>query len=184
MSMDMDMDGDRALREIYLAGGCFWGTQGYLRRLPGVMETEVGYANSIKPNPTYEQVCSGSTESAEAVRVVYDAETLPLPLLLQAYFASIAPTNVNHQGNDVGTQYRTGIYWVNEEDEAVARAQLAQLQTAYDAPIAVEALPLENFYPADAVHQDYLIKHPNGYCHVDLDAADRFAAAHGLNPGD
>lgn len=167
-------------REIYLAGGCFWGTQGYLRRLPGVVETEVGYANSVKSNPTYEQVCSGNTEAAEAVRVVYDASTLPLPLLLEAYFASINPTNVNHQGNDVGTQYRTGIYWVNDEDEAVARHELDALQSACDAPVAVEALRLENFYPADTVHQDYLIKHPNGYCHVDLSAADRFAAEHGL----
>lgn len=167
-------------REIYLAGGCFWGAQGYLRRLPGVLETEVGYANSVESNPTYEQVCSGSTEAAETVRVVYDADKLALPLLLQAYFASINPTNVNHQGNDVGTQYRTGIYWVNDEDEAVARHELDELQTVCDAPVAVEAMALENFYPADTVHQDYLIKHPCGYCHIDLNLADRFAAEHGL----
>lgn len=171
-------------REIYLAGGCFWGTQGYLRRLPGVLETEVGYANSVESNPTYEQVCSGSTEAAETVRVVYDADKLSLPLLLQAYFASINPTNVNHQGNDVGTQYRTGIYWVNDDDEAVARQELDGLQSAYNAPVAVEALHLENFYPADTVHQDYLIKNPHGYCHIDLNLADRFAAEHGLTLND
>ena len=167
-------------REIYLAGGCFWGAQGYLRRLPGVLETEVGYANSVEPNPTYEQVCSGNTEAAETVRVVYDADKLPLPLLLQAYFASINPTNVNHQGNDVGTQYRTGIYWVNDEDEAVARVALDELQGTCDAPVAVEAMALESFYPADTLHQDYLIKNPHGYCHIDLNLADEFAAEHGL----
>lgn len=167
-------------REIYLAGGCFWGTQAYLQRIPGVVETEVGYANSVEPNPTYERVCSGSTEAAEAVHVLYDPERLPLPLLLQAYFGSINPTNVNHQGNDVGTQYRTGIYWVDDEDAAVVRKALDELQSVCDAPVAVEALPLENFYRADIVHQDYLIKNPTGYCHVDLRAADRFAAEHGL----
>lgn len=176
----MSANSEATKREIYLAGGCFWGTQGYLQRLPGVLETEVGYANSVESNPTYERVCSGSTEAAEAVRVVYDSETLPLPLLLEAYFASINPTNVNHQGNDVGTQYRTGIYWVDDADAPVAQRALAKLQSTCDAPVAVEALALENFYPADTVHQDYLIKHPNGYCHVDLRAADRFAAEHGL----
>lgn len=168
------------VREIYLAGGCFWGTQEFLRQLPGVLDTEVGYANSREQNPTYEQVCMGGTNAAEAVRVRYDADLLPLPLLLEAYFASINPTNVNHQGNDVGTQYRTGIYWTDSSDEAVVCAQLADLQRFYAVPIAVEALPLKNYFPAETMHQDYLVKHPHGYCHVDRGLAQRFAREHGL----
>ncbi len=166
--------------EIYLAGGCFWGTQEFLRHLPGVLETDVGYANTTVSNPTYEQVCSGRTAAAETVRVVYDPTVLPLPLLLEAYFASINPTNVNHQGNDVGTQYRTGIYWTDASDAAVVSESLRALQGSYAAPIAVEALPLSNYFPAEAAHQDYLVKHKNGYCHVDRGLAERFAKEHGL----
>ncbi len=178
--VSMGADGEQAQREIYLAGGCFWGTQGFMRQLPGVTATDVGYANSSQPNPTYEQVCSSKTNAVETVRVAYDPHVIPLPLLLKAYFASIDPTHVNHQGNDVGPQYRTGIYWVDDADEAVVRDALAELQRDYAAPIAVEALPLENYYPAEAMHQDYLLKHPNGYCHVDLSLARRFAEEHGL----
>ncbi|MEE0706448.1 MAG: peptide-methionine (S)-S-oxide reductase MsrA, partial [Adlercreutzia sp.] len=94
-------------RDIYLAGGCFWGTEAYLKRLPGVLATEVGYANSVVADPSYEEVCSGETGAAEAVRVTYDADALPLPLLLEAYLRTIDPFSLNRQGNDRGAQYRT-----------------------------------------------------------------------------
>lgn len=165
-------------REIYLAGGCFWGAEAYLRRLPGVLETEVGYANSAVPEPAYEEVCSGRTGAAEAVRVVYDAEVIPLPLLLRAYLRTIDPFSLNRQGNDRGTQYRTGIYWVNPADEVMVASALTNVaRTAGRAP-RIEAVPLQNFFPAEAYHQDYLGRNPFGYCHVSLADASAFVVEH------
>ena len=102
--------------EIYLAGGCFWGTEHYLKQIEGVTETQTGYANGHGKNPSYQEVCTDKTGFAEAVRVVYDPERLPLSLLLQLYFKSINPTSLNRQGNDIGTQYRTGIYYTTADD--------------------------------------------------------------------
>lgn len=165
-------------REIVLAGGCFWGTEAYLKRLPGVLATEVGYANSTVADPTYEEVCSSETAAAEAVRVVYDADALPLPLLLEAYLRTIDPYSLNRQGNDRGTQYRTGIYWTDPADEvAVASALLKVARKAGKMP-RVEYGPLQNFYPAEAYHQDYLGRNPFGYCHVNLADARAFVAEH------
>lgn len=165
-------------REIYLAGGCFWGTEAYLKKLPGILETEVGYANSEIPEPSYEQVCSGETHAAEAVRVEYDADVIPLPLLLEAYMRTIDPTLLNRQGNDVGTQYRTGIYWVVPEDESAARSALVKAARRTGKAIRVEAGPLRNFYPAESYHQDYLDANPMGYCHVNLADANAFLVEH------
>lgn len=168
-------------REIYLAGGCFWGTEAYMKRLPGVLATEVGYVNSAALEPTYEGVCSGETGAAEAVRVVYDADVIPLPLLLKAYLRTIDPFSLNRQGNDRGTQYRTGIYWTDPTDEAaVASALVSVARTAGKAP-RVEYGPLKNFYPAEAYHQDYLDRNPFGYCHVNLADARAFAAEHAVD---
>lgn len=167
-------------RDIYLAGGCFWGTEAYLRKLPGVLETEVGYANSAVTFPTYEQVCSSQTNAAEAVHVSYDADRLPLPTLLEAYLRTVNPTSMNHQGNDIGTQYRTGIYWIDAQDAPVVQRALDQLQSQLAMPVAIEARPLENFFEAEEPHQDYLEKHPLGYCHVNLADADAFIAEHDL----
>ncbi len=152
-------------KTIYLAGGCFWGCQKYFDLMEGVRETEVGYANGPTVHPTYEQV-KGHAGHAETVRVVYDGDVLPLNTLLENYFQVIDPTAVNHQGEDYGVQYRTGIYYTDETDGAVAREALARLAGKYDAPIRVECLPLENFYPAEEYHQKYLEKNPNGYCHI------------------
>ncbi len=166
------------LREIYLAGGCFWGTEAYLKQLPGVVKTETGYANSIIADPAYEDVCSGETSAAEAVKVTYDADTISLPLLLQAYMRTIDPFSLNRQGNDRGTQYRTGIYWTDPADERVVRSSLIALaQNAHQHP-RIEAKPLENFYPAEEYHQDYLDKNPMGYCHVNLRDARTFVEEH------
>lgn len=164
--------------EVFLAGGCFWGTQAYLKRLPGVIGTEVGYANSVVSEPSYEDVCSGETQAAEAVRVVFDPSVMPLSLLLEAYFRTIDPTALNRQGNDCGTQYRTGIYWRDPSHEPIVADALGRLERRLESPVRVEAAPLESFYPAEAYHQDYLDANPAGYCHVDLADARRFVAEH------
>ena len=152
--------------EIYLAGGCFWGTEHFLKQIRGVESTEVGYANSIINQPTYQQVCSGETNAAETVKVVYDPETVNLSLLLDLYFKTIDPTSLNRQGNDRGTQYRTGIYYTNKADIAVINQAVRALADQYKNPIAIEVKPLTNFYPAENYHQDYLDKNPGGYCHI------------------
>ena len=144
--------------EIYFAGGCFWGTEHFLKQIRGVESTQVGYANSNVANPSYEQVCSGKTNAAETVKVVYDPKTIGLNLLLDLYFKTIDPTSLNRQGNDRGTQYRTGIYYINKEDLPVINQAIKLLSAQYKTPIAIEVKPLTNFYPAETYHQDYLIK--------------------------
>lgn len=154
-------------KTIYLAGGCFWGTAHLFSLVPGVKSTTAGYANSIIASPTYRQVCSGETNAAEAVQVVYDDSDVSLTDLLTLYFKSIDPISVNRQGGDAGTQYRTGIYYTDEQDIRVIEAHIATVQRRYKSPLAVEFKPLENFFPAEEYHQDYLYKNPGGYCHVD-----------------
>jgi len=151
---------------IYLAGGCYWGVEKYMSNIPGVLETEVGFANGDTHHPTYQQVCHENTNHAETVRVVYDAHALPLAKLLRLFFRIIDPVSVDKQGGDIGHQYRTGVYFTNAVDEAVIRAELARLETAVGQPLAVECLPLVHFYPAEEYHQKYLDKNPTGYCHV------------------
>ena len=153
-------------KTIYLAGGCFWGTEHFMAMVNGVVNTEVGYANSIVPNPTYKDVCTGLTEAAETVKVVYDPDKVTLGFLLRLYFQTIDPTSVNRQGADHGTQYRTGIFYVDSSDKPVIEAAISELQRHCTAPVAIEVMPLRNFYPAEEYHQDYLDKNPGGYCHV------------------
>ena len=152
--------------EIYLAGGCFWGTQHFLAQLPGVVSTEVGYANSLVPNPDYHQVCGGTTDAAETVRVVYDPDSVSLDYILGMYFLTIDPTSIDRQGNDVGSQYRTGIYYTDDAQLPVIRQVVDGVSRAVGEPLAVEVKPLQNFYPAEDYHQDYLDKNPGGYCHL------------------
>jgi len=151
---------------IYLAGGCFWGLERYLSLVRGVVATEVGYANGTTDSPTYKEVCSGRTGHAETVRVDYDPAAAPLPFLLNLYYKAIDPTLRDRQGNDVGTQYRTGIYYTDPADRPAIERSLAKLQEHYDTPVAVEVEPLINFTPAEDYHQDYLGKNPGGYCHI------------------
>ncbi|MGN0478601.1 MAG: peptide-methionine (S)-S-oxide reductase MsrA [Hominenteromicrobium sp.] len=155
-------------KEIYLAGGCYWGVEKYTSEIRGVLETTVGFANGHVPAPSYERVCRGDTGHAETVRVRYDAETLPLTALLNLFYEIIDPAAVDHQGEDVGGQYRTGVYFSSAEDEPVIRASLEKLGERIGAPIAVECRPLEQFWPAEEDHQKYLDKNPGGYCHVPL----------------
>ena len=154
------------MREIYLAGGCFWGTQHYFDCLSGVVKTEVGYANGRTANPTYEQVKHENTGHAETVKVVYDQDRITLEELLEWYYKVIDPVSVNRQGGDVGVQYRTGIYYTDPAQKDVIEGSLARLQQQYAQPLAVEAQPLENFYTAEEYHQKYLEKNPSGYCHI------------------
>lgn len=154
------------IKSIYLAGGCFWGTAHLFSLVPGVTSSTAGYANSIVENPTYEQVCTGRTHAAETVRVDYDDTKVSLTDLLKLYFKSIDPVAINRQGNDVGTQYRTGIYYVDPADLPVIEAQVGVIQRRLTQPVAVEVEALRNFYPAEEYHQDYLYKNPGGYCHV------------------
>ena len=154
-------------KTIYLAGGCFWGTAHLFSLVAGVLSARAGYANSVVANPTYEEVCSGRTQAAETVEVTYDDSLVGLTDLLCLYFRSIDPLSLNRQGGDVGTQYRTGIYYTDPADRPVIEAQMATIQRRNTQPLAVETGPLRNFYPAEEYHQDYLYKHPDGYCHVD-----------------
>lgn len=158
---------------IYLAGGCFWGTEKYLSSVQGVIETNVGYANGKTENPTYEEVCHKNTGHAETVKVVYDTEIIDLDFILKLYYDVINPTSVNKQGEDVGSQYRTGIYYETEEDVSVIKASLLELQTQYEKPIAIEVLPISNYYLAEEYHQKYLDKNPTGYCHIRSDKFEK-----------
>lgn len=165
---------------IYLAGGCFWGLEAFLERLPGVRETTVGYANGTTEEPGYREVCTGETGHAETVAVTYDRRVLPTDTLLEAFFTAIDPTALNHQGNDWGTQYRSGIYWVDETDEPIVEQAILDQRARLDRPIATEATPLDGFWPAEDYHQDYLRKNPGGYCHVNPEGATEFARRRGL----
>lgn len=160
------------MNTIYLAGGCFWGVEGYFKRIEGVKDTTCGYANGRTENPSYEDVCRHDTGHAETVKVDFNDEVISLEDLLIYYFRIIDPVSVNKQGNDVGTQYRTGIYYTDESQLPVIKAAIEREQRKYSEKIAVEVLPIENFYSAEEYHQDYLDKNPNGYCHINLGLAD------------
>lgn len=154
------------LKTIFFAGGCFWGTAHLFSLVTGVNSSVAGYANSIVPNPSYEMVCTGKTHAAETVKVEYDDSIIDLSDLIELYFESIDPTVLNRQGNDIGTQYRTGIFYIDPADAPIIKSMWSDLQAKYDEPIVVEVAALTNFYPAEEYHQDYLYKNPNGYCHV------------------
>jgi peptide methionine sulfoxide reductase msrA/msrB len=153
-------------KEIYLAGGCFWGVEAYFDKILGVEYTEVGYANGKTEDTSYQEI--DSTGHAETVRVVYDPEVVELEEILEYYFKIIDPTILNRQGNDIGTQYRTGIFYKNEDDEQVISNFIESIKSEYDSEIVTEVEPLENFVIGEEYHQDYLEKNPNGYCHINL----------------
>lgn len=153
-------------KQIYLAAGCFWGAEHYLKQIRGVLFTEVGFANGHTADPTYKEVYTDTTGYAETVRVEFDPSVLSLELLLQLFFKSIDPVSVNQQGEDRGTRYRTGIYYTDPSDLEVIRRVYDRVAESYDRPLAVEVKPLENFYRAEDYHQDYLENNPDGYCHL------------------
>ena len=152
-----------------MAGGCFWGTEHYFKQIDGVLETETGFANGNTENPTYEEVYTDTTGYAETVKVVYDESRVGLPFLLDMFFHAIDPTLLNRQGHDVGTRYRTGVYYTDEVELPVIKRVFEEKQKLYNQPIVTEIAPLRNFFPADEYHQDYLDKHPDGYCHLPVE---------------
>ena len=157
--------------KIYLAGGCFWGIQGYFDLLKGVVDSKVGYANSIIENPSYTLVCTGSTHATETLELTYDKNLISLQTLLKHFFSVIDPFALNFQGNDFGTQYRSGIYALDEESLNFAKNFVENLEKELQRKIVTEVQMLENFYLAEEYHQKYLAKNPNGYCHIDLSKA-------------
>lgn len=156
------------MKTIYLAGGCFWGTEHYMRQFEGVVETAVGYANGTLDNPSYQQVYTDQTGHVECVKAVYDETLVSLQTLCRMFFRSIDPLLLNCQGEDVGTRYRTGIYWEDSDDSETVELVWQEVQAKYAETLAVEKMPLECFYPAEEYHQDYLLKNPEGYCHLSI----------------
>ena len=154
------------MKTIYLAGGCFWGTQHFVRKLRGVVSTRVGYANGNTENPTYDQVKYEHTGHAETVEVVFDETVLSVEKLLNCYYMTIDPLSVNRQGMDFGVQYRTGIYYTDAELVPAIEASLAALAQKLGQKPAIEVCPLRQFFEAEPNHQDYLMKNPTGYCHI------------------
>lgn len=156
--------------EIYLAGGCFWGVEGYFKRIPGVVETSVGYANGKTEDTNYRRI--GKTDHSETVKITYDQDRVSLQEILEHYFRIVDPTSVNQQDNDRGRQYRTGIYYTNPNDKLVADEIIRQKQKDYNKKIAIEVQALKNYILAEDYHQDYLDKNPGGYCHINLALAN------------
>lgn len=156
------------LKEIYLAGGCFWGIEAYMSKIKGIIETKVGYANGETENPNYDEVCNLDTGHVETVKLIYDSKIISLQRILEEFFKIIHPTSLNRQGGDIGKQYRTGIYYSNENDLKVINKVLENEQKNYKAAIVTEIEPIDVFYEAEEYHQKYLEKNPAGYCHIDL----------------
>ena len=156
------------MKEIILAGGCFWGVEAYFQRLNGVIKTEVGYTDGVSENPTYKEVCSGTTNHTEACKIIYDENIITLKKILEHLFRIIDPTSLNRQGYDIGTQYRTGIYYKTDEDKEIAEHFIMDEAEKYNKPIVVDIKKESKFWEAEEYHQNYLIKNPKGYCHVDL----------------
>lgn len=155
-----------SLEKIALAGGCFWGTERYFQLLRGVRETTVGYANGPTDHaPSYEEVKYGLGH-AETVMITFDPDEITLSELLEQYYTIIDPFSVNRQGHDEGIQYRTGIYYLTDEQRETVETSMNRLEARLGRKTAIEVMKLACFYPAEEYHQDYLIKNPNGYCHL------------------
>jgi len=166
---------------IYLAGGCFWGVERYFQMLgKGILETETGYANGTTVAPTYAEVCSGTTGFAETVKLTYDADILTLNEIMAHYFRIVDPTTRDRQGNDVGSQYRPGVYYVNKEDFEIVCDYFDFRRKDYERPIVIEVLELLNYFTAEDYHQNYLKNRPAGYCHVNLNLAGQPLSAEEL----
>ncbi len=157
------------MRKIYLAAGCFWGSQAFFKRMKGVLSTRVGYANGNTENPSYGDLKKGKATHAETVEIVYDEKALPLEKILSYYLEIVDPYALNHQGEDSGLQYRTGVFYTEKEDrEMILKVLKAEEERRNKGKFKILVEPLRNFYPAEEYHQDYLDKNPGGYCHVNL----------------
>lgn len=163
------------LSKVYFAGGCFWGVEAFFKKVYGVHDVVSGYANGTGENPSYQDVIKGDEGFVEAVEVTFDPKRIDLETLVDDLFLVIDPTSKNKQGNDVGIQYRTGVYSKDNDDLDLIEKAVDDQQSHYDKKIKTEVEPLDNFYLAEDVHQDYLEKNPNGYCHIDLRVTDDLA---------
>lgn len=159
------------MKEIYLAGGCFWGMEAYFDKIFGVIATDVGYANGYTEKTNYDIV--DTTGHAETIHVTYDEKNISLRDILLYYLRVVDPTALNHQGNDYGKQYRAGVFYVEKEDEEEIRKFFAEKQKNYKKKIVVEIEPLRNYISAEEYHQKYLAKNPGGYCHIDIEKATK-----------
>jgi peptide methionine sulfoxide reductase msrA/msrB len=169
--MDTTSGDQTKKQQLVVAGGCFWGMERYLQGVDGVVATKVGYAQSQKDNPSYEEVCSGASDAVEAVEVEFDSTKVSLRTLVLLFLDVIDPFTVDRQGNDVGRQYRSGLYWIEgmqSEQEGVFRLALQELAEREGRSPVVEVEALRNFFPAEQYHQDYLNKNPGGYCHISI----------------
>ncbi len=155
------------MKKIILAGGCFWGVEAYFSRVKGILNTKAGYIDGISDNPTYEEVCDGSGH-AEAVYIEYNENIISLQNILKHFFRIIDPTQINRQGNDIGIQYRSAIYYFLEIERKIIEKFIKDSQTNYKKPIKTNVLLATRFYDAEEYHQKYLDKNPSGYCHIDL----------------
>ena len=174
---------DTAENVIYLAGGCFWGIEALMQSIPGVVDAQSGYANGTgRADADYWTVRTGKTGFRETVRVEYDPEQVSLDALLLAYFYVIDPTVENRQGNDIGNQYQTGVYYTNDKTREVVE-RIADIERSRSRAFLVEIGPLVNFYPAEEYHQDYLEKNPGGYCHIPREEMKLFSQLR-IDPGD
>ena len=156
------------MKEIYFAGGCFWGVEHFFKGVDGVVEATSGYANGNTQNPTYQEVYTDTTGFAETVRVRYKPERVSLRMLTRLFFTVTDPLTLNRQGHDEGTRYRSAVFYVSEEDRPVVEAVFREVEERLGVPLVTELEPLKNYYPAEEYHQDYLDKNPDGYCHLSL----------------
>lgn len=153
------------MKIIYLAGGCFWGVERYFQLLKGVTNTEVGYANGNKDNPKYEELKSGEASHAETLKLTYDESIISLEKILEHFLRFVDPYTIDKQGHDVGHQYRSGVYYVDDSDKDII---LNYFKNHLKDNYKIEVKRLDNYFKAEEYHQDYLLKNPNGYCHVNL----------------
>jgi len=156
------------MKEIVVAGGCFWGVEEFYRRAKGIIDTQVGYAQGHKEDATYQEVCASTTGHTEVVKLTYDETVISLEKVLELLFRIINPTSLNRQGNDIGPQYRSGVYYFSEEDKDIITTFIASKQPLYERKIQVEVEPVGLFIKAEDYHQLYLVKNPSGYCHVNM----------------
>jgi peptide-methionine (S)-S-oxide reductase len=161
------------MKTIILAGGCFWGVEAYFAQLKGVIETSTGYVDGNKKNPTYKEVCNGTATHAEAVRIVYDETVISLEKVLEQFFRIINPYTKNRQGHDIGRQYRSGIYYDDIHDLVPIKNFMKEYFKDLLYRVQTEVKANNDYELAEAYHQEYLKKNPDGYCHVDLTVAKK-----------
>jgi len=157
---------DNRIKTLIVAGGCFWGIQTYYSRVKGVLRTETGYTGGVQDFPKYEEVCTQSTGHCESVKIDYDSQQTNIIKILDHYFHIVDPTSLNYQRGDIGTHYRSAIFYFTLEDKEIIEQYIECIKEFYLEKIVVQVLPASDFWPAEDYHQNYLDKNPSGYCHI------------------